>query len=224
MILTLPLNRTSIRQKTLDRDFVGDYTFFVFWTITIISVCVEEMQTKNSPNSTFEHRDYPPRPDEARRRIQYSIDHNTTSLDLRCMGLASLPEEIFDLVELEQIFLRNNSLSKLPAEISHLKQLHLHSNVLTHLPEELDELHALEILNLPNNMLTGIPDSISNLRRLRHLDLSSNNIRFLPATLNELDSLKTLVIEGNDELDIPPELSSHNPKEILSFYFPGEGS
>ena len=172
-------------------------------------------------------REFPHRPNEIRKRIQLVTKYSTRSLDLRCMGLTSIPKEAFGLANLEEIFLNENNLSDISPKIgrfSGLKRLHHNSNLLTSIPDELGHLHALEFLNLPNNNLCLLPDCFSELQRLKHLDIRCNDVRSLPATLREIDSLKTLAVEGNEVLESRFGLSGCDARQVLDTYFRREAA
>ena len=186
------------------------------------------MQSGNTEGTALDaatkpvRRTFPHRSDEIRKRIKFVTKYRTRSLDLRCMGLTSLPKEAFGLASLEEIFLNENNLSDISPEIGRfrsLKRLHLNSNLLTSIPNELGQLHALEFLNLPNNNLCILPDCFAELQFLQHLDIRCNDIRSIPATLREIESLKTLAVEGNVELESRFGLDGCDARQILDTYF-----
>ena len=75
-------------------------------------------------------------------------------ISLRWNRLKSLPNELFNLVQLEILELNNNALEALPSEIGNLKklkQLNLNINSLKTLPKEIVNLKRLEVLNIKNN-------------------------------------------------------------------------
>ena len=93
-----------------------------------------------------------------------------------------IPEEIGELVYLEELDLSDNALTGvIPEEIgnlTNLERLNLKSNALTGaIPEEIGNLTNLERLNLRSNALAGaIPEEMGNLTNLERLDLRSNKL------------------------------------------------
>jgi len=88
-----------------------------------------------------------------------------------------LPLEIFNLVNLQGLYLANNQLSSIPAEIwnlVNLQVLSLDDNQLTSIPAEIWNLVNLQTLYLDYNQLTSIPAEIWNLVNLKYLYLNNN--------------------------------------------------
>jgi len=65
-------------------------------------------------------------------------------------------------------------------------QLYMQQNALRKLPAELWNLENLTVLSLRQNKLTSIPASIGRLRNLRELNLACNRLRYLPWELLNL--------------------------------------
>ena len=104
---------------------------------------------------------------------------NITRLYLRNNQLTALPAEIGALTALTRLYLSNNQLTALPAEIgalTALTTLYLRDNQLTVLPAEIGALRALTTLNLSNNQLTALPAEIGALTALTSLDLKQNGL------------------------------------------------
>lgn len=75
-------------------------------------------------------------------------------ISLRWNRLKSLPNELFNLVQLEILELNNNALEILPSKIGNLvnlKVLNLNINSLQNLPQEIVNLKKLEMINIKNN-------------------------------------------------------------------------
>jgi hypothetical protein len=86
--------------------------------------------------------------------------------------LASLPEEIGHLSNLEILSLSGNRLSSLPSTIgrlTNLKELYLNENQLVALPDELCALTGLETLYLTRNQLSSLPSALEGLPNLKYL-------------------------------------------------------
>lgn len=126
-----------------------------------------------------------------------SLSHNLKVLVASFNTLASLPKEVYVLVDLEVLNLCNNKItdSGLPAELfalPSLKDINLSNNQLTSI-DQFCRLTSLERLNLSENLIETIPDTISNLQDLQYLFLYRNVITSLPKSLLLLTSLKQIV-------------------------------
>ncbi len=173
---------------------------------------------------------------EAERRIEAAQRGDITLLGLSDLGLASLPESIGQLTQIDLLDLAGNRLTQLPESIGQLEKLtllDLSQNQLTHLPESIGQLEKLLTLSISGNQLTQLPESIGQLEKLRMLDVHDNELIMLPESLlslAEADNLRELYLGGNDALGIPPEIFGPTfqketglepvaPREILRYYF-----
>ena len=127
----------------------------------------------------------------------------------------SIPPELGDLTNLEEIVIHSNRLSgSIPPELGNLASLRvmrLSWNLLEGtIPGELGRLTSLETMNLDHNLLvSGIPPEIGNLSNLKELRLQNNRLSgTIPQELGDLASLTVLDI-GNNNLTgcVPAELS-----------------
>ncbi len=93
-------------------------------------------------------------------------------ISLRWNRLKFLPNELFNLAQLEILELNNNALEALPSEIGNLvnvKVLNLNINSLQGLPQEIVNLKKLEMINIKNNKYLELDeDQISWLVRLKN--------------------------------------------------------
>ncbi|MCF7820044.1 MAG: leucine-rich repeat domain-containing protein [Candidatus Pacebacteria bacterium] len=100
-------------------------------------------------------------------------------LDLSNQGLKKIPEYVFGLTNLEELYVSNNELTgAIQAEVRHLKNLKIldaSNNQMTGVPAEVGQLNYLEVLNLSNNQLTGLPYELGNLQNLKTFNISGNN-------------------------------------------------
>ncbi|XP_057737394.1 MDIS1-interacting receptor like kinase 2-like [Arachis stenosperma] len=108
-----------------------------------------------------------------------------------------IPEEIFQLKQLESLDLSYNQISgKIPSQIENagrLYELKLGGNKLTGMtPEEIGKLSNLETLDLSKNMLFGpIPNQIGDCTKLLSLNLSNNHLNgTIPYQIGNLASLQ----------------------------------
>jgi internalin A len=121
-------------------------------------------------------------------------------LDLSSKGISELPDEIGQLVNLQELQLGLNQLTSLPGSIGHLTRLKsfgLGGNRLTSLPESIGQLASLQSLNLRLNLLTSLPESLGQLASLWRLYLSRNQLTSLPASLARLEQLLELDLDNN---------------------------
>ena len=134
---------------------------------------------------------------EAERRIAEAQRTNATELDLSGLGLTSLPESLFQLTQLQTLYLSENHLTELPkgiGQLEDLQNLDLWINHLTELPKEIAQLKNLLTLNLWRNQLTQLPKEIAQLKNLLTLDISINPLVELPIEVIQLVQLQTLAI------------------------------
>lgn len=125
----------------------------------------------------------------------------TKSINLYENHLRSLPNEIGELKQLEELDLGDNRFKKWPSVISkqltNLEELVLAENRLRELPEDIGNLRHLKILDLSNNALKKLPEGIGNLTQLHTLNLSENKLTTLPEGIGNLKSLTSLNLDYN---------------------------
>jgi hypothetical protein len=144
----------------------------------------------------------------AERRIAEAMRRGSRSLDLHGLGLRSLPQSLFNLVQLEELHLSLNELAELPeslAELSRLRKLYLSMNEISNLPEAIGSLGQLMVLDLSNNRLSVLPRSVGGLLRLHSLNLSANRIAELPSAVLGLRNLCELNLTDNCLEELPAD-------------------
>ena len=135
----------------------------------------------------------------------------------------SIPAEIGNLTELENLNLGSNGLSgAIPAELGGLAKLEylgLFVNALTgSIPVEIGDLAAVEEIWLQNNALTGsIPVEIGALATLEKLALADNDLTgSIPVELGGLTKLNVLSLRSNGLTgSIPVELGDLTKLTVL---------
>lgn len=145
---------------------------------------------------------------EASNRIAEAMRRGSRSLDLHGLGLRSVPQSLFNLVQLEELYLSLNELAELPeslAELSHLRELYLSMNEISNLPEAIGSLGQLQVLDLSNNRLSVLPRSVAGLLQLRSLNLSANRIAELPSAVLGLQNLRELNLTDNCLEELPAD-------------------
>ena len=121
-------------------------------------------------------------------------------LHLQHNQLTSLPTDIGNLTQLQELYLDNNQLTSVPTDIGNLaklQRLNLGGNQLTSVPTDIGNLVNLEWLYLSNNQLTSVPTDIGNLVNLTDLYLNNNQLTSVPATIANLKNLEILDLRGN---------------------------
>lgn len=116
-----------------------------------------------------------------------------------------------DLITIKLFNLNNNRIKKLPNDIFHLenlRELYIANNNLEALPETINKLRKLELLDVSSNKLTNL-DSIQLMPCLRILN-TSNNIKLfkLPFGLATCDSLIDIILDV-DTVVFPPKSITH---------------
>ena len=117
-------------------------------------------------------------------RILACHEGQGTELDLRNLGLSSLPAAIGTLEPLRTLRLGGNRFDAVPPMISRLTQLRvlgLERNLLCDLPRWLGGLTQLRVLCASHNRLVSWPDFVAGLPHLARLWIEHNGIASLPA-------------------------------------------
>ncbi|RLN72070.1 hypothetical protein BBJ28_00012433 [Nothophytophthora sp. Chile5] len=134
-------------------------------------------------------------------------DAAISKLNLRGLGLQSVPNAVLLHSELKWLYLSGNQLTDLPVGLGRLKQLetlNVSENALLELPASVGQLTGLKTLSVAHNNLSIVPMLLlSSLPLLEAVDLRWNALTRLPVTaLAGFRRLKVLRIEGNS---IPTE-------------------
>uniref|UniRef100_A0A182KB84 RING-type domain-containing protein n=1 Tax=Anopheles christyi TaxID=43041 RepID=A0A182KB84_9DIPT len=124
------------------------------------------------------------------------------SLNLSYNRFKKLPEDIYKLENLRELFLANNALEKLPVSIGRLKKL--------------------ELLNLSANNLATV-EQLAFMTNLRVLDIS-NNVRLsqLPSQLATCDNLVDLVLDPEHIVNPPADVVAGGTYAIVKYLSTGE--
>ncbi|CAM6083672.1 unnamed protein product [Calypogeia fissa] len=128
----------------------------------------------------------------------------------------TLPEELAELTQLEQLYLKVSpaGLGSLPPleKLRSLKALELHQVPVrpsaSSLSREIAQLHSLTRLSICHFSISWVPVELGMLENLEELDLSFNKLKTLPKELGGLVSLKSLRVASNKLADLPPDLTN----------------
>lgn len=143
---------------------------------------------------------------EAEKKIEEALKSGATRLDFHGMKLTELPESIWQLTQLTDLYLAENQLTALPESLGQLTQLQtleLSDNQLITLPDSLGRLMQLEILKLSHNQLSTLPKLLGQLPALHSLQLYNNNLGMLPEFIGHLSKLESLNIGKNSLTTLP---------------------
>jgi hypothetical protein len=136
--------------------------------------------------------------------------------------LTSLPESIYNLVNLEVLYLYRNKLTKLPESIyqlANLKILQLSNNDLKTLPENFGQLKKLENFDMEENRnFTEFPKTFCNLKNLRILKLSYSGRPYFPKSFENLTSLEELTVDQYQLWGFPAKLAKKLRKQGCKIY------
>jgi len=170
--------------------------------------------------------------ENALERIQEAYLNKSKTLNLREVGLKTVPNGIGKLTELKSLYLHNVNRYRNWTTVAF--------NEISRLPPEIGALVNLEILNLSGVGLESLPEEIGLLTELKELyvgtanesyDISitgdtrnrsvTNNLSNIPSEILRLRNLEVLDLRGNLKLAIPPEILEKvtEPNVILDYYF-----
>lgn len=153
-------------------------------------------------------------------QIKRVISGQTKTLDLFHLKLNEIPEDIFNLITLEELILNKTSIKKLSPLIGNLinlRYLKLDDNYIENIPEEIGRLTNLIHLSIQNNRISKLPNGITKLITLKTLNLADNELESLVPHFENLHSLKVLQLQGNKFHQIPKEI--YGLQNIEHIYF-----
>ncbi|KAF0249544.1 MAG: hypothetical protein FD167_1051 [bacterium] len=154
--------------------------------------------------------------------IEQADNENLTILDLSCQSLKNLPKQLFQLIEIERLYLAGNELTDLSEEISSLSKLEyldLYKNQITSLTEKFGDLNSLKYLDFSYNKLPTLPSEFGKLTNIYYLDISYNKLSELPQEFGNLSNLDSLNISYNELNQIPNEFGNLNKLKSLDLSY-----
>lgn len=120
--------------------------------------------------------------------------------------LTSIPGQIRDLRNIEELHLDNWNITNVPSwigELRSLRVLDLGENPLGPLPHEFGRLENLRALGLSRTRRGVVDDVLCHLGALEVLTLSDNALESMPPWIGDLPQLKLLSIGGNPLTSLP---------------------
>jgi len=138
----------------------------------------------------------------------------SNTLFLKKPPITKIPDEVFQLTNLQVLVINGLKLEKIPSEISKLTNLttlhavdcNLYDNQLA---PEVWGLEKLEELNLSKNKLTNV-SNVTKLANLKTLDFSENEILKVPSDIERLGQLEVLNLRNNNISIIPEAFGKMN--------------
>lgn len=122
------------------------------------------------------------------------------NLEIKNSNISTINQQLAQAKNFKGAYLEANSLTSVPDALYNnidLTTLWLPNNKITALSSQIQNLRNLTTINLISNQLTTLPPEIGTLTNLSELMLSNNNITSLPDSIANLKNLKTLMLEGN---------------------------
>lgn len=129
-------------------------------------------------------------------------------LNIAIRGLQDI-NEVLSFPQLEELYLYQLSLPKLPAsfnQLLQLKVLHIENGALQELPDSLYDMASLRSLTLKKLPLTKISSDIAKLVNMEELVLDDLNMQEVPSALFQLSQLSLLQLSNLKLQSLPSEL------------------
>ena len=176
---------------------------------------IRTQRRKNMISEAYE-RKYNER--EMLRTIAACREDNAISLHLKHLIGKTLPDELWTLTHLRELWLRGGAFEHLPKEIGQLKELEnlqLLNSKLQRLPNEIVSLSRLRFLELSDSPVTELPEEFSRLGSLRVVILHRNQLQKLPDSFGEMNRLEIAEIDFNQIERLPEDLSGLTNLRVL---------
>lgn len=129
------------------------------------------------------------------KRLNKAKSSKAKRADLSRLNLKTIPHEVFEMKDLQQLDLSSNSLTTISDELATLPQLNileLSNCEFTTVPNILGQISSLEQLDLSHNAIASLPDSFSELHNLKKLSLYRCDFEQVPGILKDLPKLEVL--------------------------------
>ncbi|MCQ2051581.1 MAG: M64 family metallo-endopeptidase [Bacteroidaceae bacterium] len=151
-----------------------------------------------------------------KRIFIYGTNFSNTLENPRGIEGCTIPNEVGELSELEEFYIRGDFVGCIPKEFSKLKKLKslaiTETGISGEIPKEIGDIETLEVLYLAFNPLTGkIPSELGKLSNLRSLILHGRESQIsgsLPIEICNLPKLEELYLGGQLSGEIPHEIGN----------------
>lgn len=137
---------------------------------------------------------------DVRRAIRHKEKVKVLRINSYEFSLASIPKEIFDLENLQELYLDGQKITSIPDGIGKLKNL--------------------EVLDLVDNDINEINPALCDCKKLKDLRIGGT-IQNLPDCLATLDDLTNLTIQSNTVNTLMDELRKFKTLKTAHFYTKG---
>ncbi|WP_421877318.1 hypothetical protein [Marinoscillum sp.] len=192
LLTRLPMgvkNLDGLKELVVDQNFIGE----------IPVKRLSKAQTVKTVSFNKSHS-------MAIQKADYSKLAFLKVLKINNSGIDAIDPSFYQLDQLDELQLQENSLTTIPAGISkmeNLTKLSFYKNKLEDLPNDLFEMN-LKVIDLYYNNLEVIPETIGNFKDLEILFLAHNRIYSLPETIGQLTRLEEFYVHHN-RLSVLPE-------------------
>lgn len=137
--------------------------------------------------------------------------------------LRGLPASIGLCVSLKILYAGNGRLASLPTELfncSNLEELHAYGNALANVPVSIGQLTKLQLLSVGRNQIRALPSELAQCSALRALYVYENELNAFPPGLEKLPKLRVVNAENNLSLPpVPREIRLEcSPQQVAAFY------
>lgn len=132
-----------------------------------------------------------------------------TRIDIGSNDFRELPEVIGCMINLKELLIDGNKISRISANVKNLKKLiHFEAgdNRLRSLPQEISNWTNVEVICLTKNDLETLPDAFGEMKSLVSLKLDDNELRELPACIGNLINLEEIMLSHNDLYCLPSSI------------------
>lgn len=137
----------------------------------------------------------------AAEKIRNVCKNKETTLDLKRLGLSTLPPELRYLRWLKVLDVSHNNMREIPNELTELvrlEEIDLSHNQITAIPDGFFKIESLRIFRASHNGLTQVPLTFhERFRNLEELDYSHNNLAGALYFHGNLQKLKKLNLSNN---------------------------
>lgn len=165
--------------------------------------------------------------------IEYAKTNRWQALDLTCCGLSELPDELWDLPDLQMLYLGNR---RDLYEREETKDQIYEENHITFLPRNIERLKNLQVLSLSGNHLIDTSGPPLSMEKLIYLEAFDNvyfqfpdllliptlqglafdcQEKFLPEDFVTLTSLRELYLTGSNIIALPENIGALTQLKVL---------